>query len=129
MGVIFYLSNQPDLKSGLESQIDFILRKAAHITEYGILTFLAWRAFAAGKETEFPKGNSVSKIPDSVKILLGNPVSKPVRFLIYAFIFSVLYAASDEYHQTFVSGRVGSLKDILIDSVGVSIAALIIWKK
>jgi VanZ family protein len=27
MGVIFYLSNQPDLKSGFESRLDFILRK------------------------------------------------------------------------------------------------------
>lgn len=129
MGVIFYLSNQPDLKFGFESQIDFILRKAAHITEYGILTFLAWRAFAVGKETEFLKGNSISKMPDSAKILLGNSVSKPVRFLIYAIIFSVLYAASDEYHQVFVSGRVGSPMDVLIDSVGIVITGVGVWRK
>lgn len=38
---------------------------------------------------------------------------------IFAFLFSVLYAVSDEYHQTFVDGRVGCIKDVLIDSAGV----------
>lgn len=111
MGVIFYLSDQPDLKSGLESSLDFILRKMAHITEYGILTFLAWRAFITGKETAFPKGSPVSGMP---------------KFLIYAVIFSVFYAMSDEYHQFFVVGRVGSVVDVLIDIVGIIISGTII---
>lgn len=124
MGVIFYLSDQPNLKSGLESQLDFALRKAAHITEYGILVFLAWRAFASREETEFPFGNSVSSMS------LGNPVSKLPRALIMAIIFSVLYAASDEYHQSFVAGRVGSPIDVLIDSVGIGIAlGIIVYRK
>jgi len=42
--VIFYLSHQPDLKSGLATPIDFVLRKIAHITEYAILCFLLIRA-------------------------------------------------------------------------------------
>ena len=29
------------------------------------------------------------------------------------------YAASDEIHQLFVSGRAGMISDVLIDSVGV----------
>ncbi len=114
MGIIFYLSSQPDLKSGFESQIDFILRKIAHMAEYAALTFLAWRAFAGGKETEFPEVSLVSETP---------------RFLIYAIIFSILYAISDEYHQTFVAGRVGSLVDVLIDSAGIVIAGVGIWRK
>ncbi|MFH1392302.1 MAG: VanZ family protein [bacterium] len=44
MFVIFYLSHQPDLKSGLATPIDFVLRKIAHITEYAILCFLLIRA-------------------------------------------------------------------------------------
>jgi len=118
MGIIFYLSSQSDLKSGLESQIDFVLRKMAHIAEYGILTFLAWRVFLDVKETEFPFGNSVSKT-----------VSEMPRVLIYAIIFSILYAISDEYHQTFVAGRVGGAQDVLIDSVGIAIAGIAIWRK
>lgn len=44
MFVIFYLSHQPDLKSGFATPIDFVLRKIAHITEYAILCFLLIRA-------------------------------------------------------------------------------------
>lgn len=118
MGIIFYLSSQPDLKSGFENWLDFILRKLAHMTEYAALAFLAWRAFACAKETEFPEGNSVSKT-----------VSKIPRFLIYAIIFSFIFSASDEYHQTFVDGRVGSPVDVLIDSIGIIIAGIMIWRR
>lgn len=105
MGVIFYLSSQPDLKSGFESQLDFVLRKMAHITEYGILTFLAWQALSDGV------------------------MKKNVKYLIMAIIFSALYAMSDEYHQLFVIGRVGSLVDVMIDSTGIFIAGIWIEKK
>ncbi len=104
-GVIFYLSSQPDLKSGFESWLDFILRKMAHITEYGILVFLAWRA--AGDEGEKKSG----------------------KYLVGAIIFSFLYAVSDEYHQSFVAGRVGSPADVLIDSIGIIIAGMVIVKR
>ena len=38
------LSAQPDLSTGL-GVWDFIGRKIVHITEYGVLCFLWWRAF------------------------------------------------------------------------------------
>jgi VanZ family protein len=37
----------------------------------------------------------------------------------YALIFSLIYAVSDEYHQTFVQGREGCVRDVLIDSIGI----------
>ncbi|MDP3056991.1 MAG: VanZ family protein [bacterium] len=103
MGVIFYFSNQLDLKSGFESRLDFILRKAAHIAEYAILTYLAWQAIGDGVKSK--------------------------KYLIYAVIFSILYAIGDEYHQTFVRSRIGSPIDVLVDSVGITLAGLIIWKR
>ena len=42
MAVIFVLSAQPDLNSGLGT-IDFVLRKIVHMSEYALLTFLWWR--------------------------------------------------------------------------------------
>ncbi len=127
MGFIYFLSSQPDLKSGLESWLDFVLRKAAHITEYAILTFLAWRVFADGEETEFPFGNLVSRVFG--KRVLGNRVSKWPRALMGAIIFAFIFSATDEYHQTFVVGRVGSPVDVLIDSVGIGIMGIGIWRK
>lgn len=36
--------------------------------------------------------------------------------LIIAGLICILYAACDEYHQTFVSGRTGKISDVLLDS-------------
>jgi VanZ family protein len=44
MAVIFAFSAQPELDSGLGTW-DTILRKAAHMAEYGLLWLLWWRAF------------------------------------------------------------------------------------
>ena len=49
MAVIFFLSAQPNLNSGLGTW-DTVLRKAAHMTEYGLLWFLWWRALGSGSE-------------------------------------------------------------------------------
>ncbi len=40
------------------------------------------------------------------------------KLYIYAITFSFLYACTDEYHQTFVKGRSGEVKDVLIDTLG-----------
>ena len=47
MGVIFLLSAQPDLNSGLGSW-DTVLRKLAHMAEFGLLWVLWWRALGYG---------------------------------------------------------------------------------
>jgi len=44
MGLIYFLSAQPDLNSGL-GLIDLFGRKLVHVTEYGLLWLLWWRAF------------------------------------------------------------------------------------
>lgn len=45
-----------------------------------------------------------------------------------AWALGVLYAVSDEIHQTFVAGRHGSPIDVAIDAVGVAIGVLA-WVK
>ena len=98
MGVIFYLSGQPDLSSGFPHFYDWILRKAAHITEYFILTVLLVRAL---------RRNFNSK-----------------KALLLSAIIALAYAFSDEYHQLFIEGRFGSVKDVGIDSIGIILAML-----
>ena len=49
MGLIFFLSAQPDLSTGLGTW-DLILRKLAHMAEYGLLWFLWWRALGYGSK-------------------------------------------------------------------------------
>lgn len=103
MLLIFYLSDQPDLKSSLPTITDLILRKAAHIIEYAILFLLllrVWRNY----NWEFQAS------------------------LFFAFFFSLLYALSDEYHQSFVAGRQGKIMDVVIDSFGALIAMVGVTK-
>jgi VanZ family protein len=90
MGVIFALSAQPDLNSGL-GVWDTILRKIGHAVEYGLLWWLWWRAFGYRRA-----GAAVA--------------------------ITLAYAASDELHQSFVTGRHGSPLDWLIDAAGVALA-------
>jgi VanZ family protein len=47
MAIIFFLSAQPDLNSGLGGW-DTVLRKIAHMVEFGLLWFLWWRALGFG---------------------------------------------------------------------------------
>ena len=44
---------------------------------------------------------------------------------ILAAVIAVLYAASDELHQSFVEGRRGTPVDVVIDAVGIGLAALL----
>ena len=46
----------------------------------------------------------------------------------WALVLGVVYAASDELHQTFVRGRHGSPVDVGIDTVGVLIG-LLLWQR
>ena len=42
-----------------------------------------------------------------------------------SFMFCFLYSCSDEFHQTFVTGRSGEVRDILIDTIGIVLGILI----
>ena len=46
----------------------------------------------------------------------------------WAFMLAVAYAATDEFHQTFVRGRHGSPIDVGIDAIGVSLG-LMAWRR
>ncbi|MBN1621238.1 MAG: VanZ family protein [Endomicrobiales bacterium] len=103
--LIFYLSGVPYLKTEL-GYWDFILRKIAHIVEYGILFLLVQRAlFHSGLKWQ------------------------PKRIYLVSIIFSVLYAVSDEYHQSFVPGRGPSAYDVGVDSAGVFLFYLYLSNK
>jgi VanZ family protein len=43
-----------------------------------------------------------------------------------ALAVGIVYAATDEFHQHFVSGRVGSVIDVAVDALGVA-AGMLAW--
>ena len=60
--------------------------------------------------------------------LLGALLLRALRDERAAFAGGVLYAISDEVHQLFVPGRVGSPLDVAIDSIGVAVGILL-WRR
>ena len=79
--------------------LGILIRKTAQCMEYAILFFLAANYF---KEFNNPK------------------------YLFIALLFSILCAFFDEFHQLFVDGRSGQIKDVLIDSMGAFVTLLIL---
>lgn len=103
MGVIFVSSSRPKLPFVVSKTVDLMAKKAGHVTEYGVLAFLLWRAIS--KERGWPAPPSFGG----------------------AFVLSLLYAVLDEFHQTFVPGRNGRLADIGFDALGVLLALGLTW--
>jgi len=101
MGVIFFVSAQPTVPS-VPGRWDLLVKKAMHVLAYAALTYLYLRALR-GEEA-------------------GEWVSRGVSAGL-----ALAYAASDEYHQTFVPGRNGTMVDVAIDGVGVAAATLLDW--
>lgn len=112
MILIFYMSNQPadisnkqsdliiklfyyigiDLNSSLGEITSFIIRKAAHFTEYFILYCLTI---------------NVLKFYFNIK-----------KAAIYSLLIVLGYAISDEIHQCFIPGRDMAIRDVIIDFSG-----------
>lgn len=82
-------------------QAEWYVRKLAHMTEFFCLT-------------------AALLLP--VEVYEGR-LSR--RAFVAVYIIALSMAALDEYHQTFIAGRVGTPYDILIDGIGVSFAMLV----
>lgn len=78
----------------------FFVVKGWHMTEYAVLVSLAVAALRRSR--------------------LG---SRP-RTIWLAFGLAAVFAASDEWHQTFVPGRDGNVRDVFIDMGGALLASL-----
>lgn len=87
-------------------QIDVIhgiIRKSGHFAEYFVLGLLSFRAFRGGSSRQWS-----------------------LRWALSAFLLVLLYAASDEFHQSFVPVRSASVRDAGIDSLGGIVSQLLI---
>ncbi|MDI6757785.1 MAG: VanZ family protein, partial [Endomicrobiia bacterium] len=102
----FYFSSIPNLRTEFGIW-DIILRKVAHVAVFAALFIFARSAFT----------DTFGEAGVSARIL-----SVSATYL-WPALFSIIYAVSDEYHQTFVVGRVGSFWDVMIDTSGICAAA------
>lgn len=127
-GMIFNFSNQDSEKSGSTSQkvteaitkdiksiqklnknekakvidkIEDVIRKIAHFSLYALVGFLLMALFSTYNINE--KNKIISTI-----------------------IIGAIYAISDEFHQSFISGRSGQVSDVFLDTLGVTVGGLFI---
>lgn len=110
MLAIFLFSSQPGYESSSvsfwfarwlakwigEDGAQFLVRKGAHFTIYALLGFCLLQSFG----------------------------SRPKSFF-WVVAFCVLFAALDEFHQSFVPGRSAQLRDVLLDGCGSATGAAI----
>ena len=127
MGFIFWMSTEtfssPNTFSFVETALRFLflkissrevdlihamIRKSGHVMEYFILGLLLFRAFRG-----------------------GSTGSWNWRWSFFAVMLVALWAAGDEFHQSFVSTRTASVVDVVLDTAGGVLAqfAIIFWHR
>ena len=93
---------EPDKTILKEEILTPIVRKIAHFSIYAILGIF------------------------TISFTLTFEDKKTNQKIVYSLIFCILYAITDEFHQTFIPGRSGKIIDIFIDSLGALVGILFI---
>ncbi len=129
MGVIFYFSSQTGDNSSqmsgtitktvirlfikdydtlpFQQQLEiydvtsYIIRKTAHYSEYAVLAMFVYFSFFFFSKRKY--------LNYSISLLIA-----------------ILYAISDEFHQSFIANRMAAFKDVMIDSLGALTMILLI---
>jgi VanZ family protein len=133
MGLIFFISTdlgsaghtsqiivpllkwvKPDISVETIDLFQTLIRKGGHLTEYAILALLTLRAINLSRQNQRERQSP------------GYFRSAAIALLIAA-----TYAATDEFHQSFIPSRTSSIYDVLIDTTGafVALTAATLWKK
>lgn len=96
MTAIFLFSSLPADRIPYFGRYDLLVKKGGHALGYAMLGVAYFYALP-------------SRLSPAYRAFLS-------------FLMAVLFALSDEFHQSFVRGRTSALRDVGIDSVGAAIA-------
>ena len=100
------------LKPGVSDEtiraVQFCIRKTGHVTVYAVLAWLFWRARRRPQPSD----------------------TRPWdwRAAGEAAVFATLYAATDEWHQSFEPSREGSVWDVMLDATGGMLGLVVLWR-
>jgi VanZ family protein len=97
----------PNLSTESVHDVVMVVRKGAHVTEFAIFALLVWNAIRRPRRKD--------------------PRPWLWREALEALWFAILYAATDEFHQTFIPSREGCLRDVCIDTSGAIAGLLLLW--
>ncbi len=90
----------------------FYIRKSGHVVGYGILSILLFRAWRA----TLPAMSDVKWTP---------------RWAAIAILGTALVASLDEWHQTFIPSRTGTIRDVILDTcagIGAQLLIFLWWR-
>lgn len=82
---------------------DFMVKKTGHVILFSTLSVLIYRG------------------------LIGGGVNRK-KAAILAVVISLLYGASDEFHQMYTQGREARVRDVLIDGTGAGLVMFVIYR-
>lgn len=85
------------------SRMHTLIRKLAHITEFGVLSTAVFHG------------------------VRGERYGWRLQWALVTLIIAVSYAGLDEWHQSFVPMREARFRDVLIDSTGALLAQVLVW--
>ena len=130
MGVIFALSARPAKESQEDSYDVAMVIGEIFVPDFEEFSETRQKKFA--QKIQLP----VRKAAHFIEyLILGALLSETLRHRLRAHLPSaalalgigILFALSDEFHQTFVPGRVGHLQDVMIDSSGALTGILLLF--
>ena len=98
MGAIFFFSSIPASRLPFFGEWDLVVKKGGHVTGYAMLGVSYFYALPPRLSTSYRA--------------------------LTALLMAVTLAVSDEFHQFFVEGRNSTLRDVLIDALGSTLALL-----
>jgi VanZ family protein len=102
MVLIFALSSISGLRVSEDAEVDRPLRALAHMAAFGMLSGLILQALCANARPRLSRAA-------------------------LALVLTVLYAASDELHQSLVPNRSGRVQDVAIDTLGALVGLVVAW--
>ncbi len=110
--VIFLFSSQSQLPGLSVSMFDFFFKKSAHMFVYAVFYFLLHRGINFHRYAHLP----ISQRPHFVTNWW------------LPFLFTLLYAALDEFHQMFTPNRYPTIRDVGYDMLGAWVSFLWIYR-
>lgn len=121
-----------DAQNRYAQKYDHVIRKTAHFLEYMTLAILIFGAVYDSPyevEDEDEDEESEDEAKKKKKYELSDVKKKRKKIdaknTRIPWCFATLYAISDEFHQTFVSGRSGEPLDVCIDGSGALLGVLL----
>jgi len=81
----------------------FLIRKAAHITEFAAFSIAVFHGVRGGRS------------------------GWRIEWALWTLVIALLYAALDEWHQSFVPLREPRFRDVMIDGLGALLAQVAVW--